>query len=132
MLIQPSQLERSNHKIYVRATSHQGINIRIPRDFVGIIRHKSLWASTVNFSPSVHAQVVSFSSVKGESRSFLGDISTAGYIDGTQWEGDELDLKSNHGTVKIWFVDEVDLSKPRSLPGLASQSMLKTLFGVFK
>jgi hypothetical protein len=97
--------------------------VKIPSDFVGPIRHKNGNGSTT-FSDAVRKHLVTTSIQNGLGCSFVGDFASSGYGDGEGWTGDDIELESKNGSIKVYFVDE----ESKSEPGLFSK--LGSLFGM--
>jgi hypothetical protein len=115
-----SQHDRSEQKFFLRAFSADGsIHLRIPRDFIGLIRHRNGDGSTI-FSPAILPHVVTFHSHKKDRLSFIGDFTSSGYGDGADWKGDEIDVESKDGHIKLYFIDE---------PQVPRQGFFDRLFG---
>jgi hypothetical protein len=85
--------------------------VRIPRNFIGPITFKNGNGST-SFSPAIEAHLTVFSQEKKISKAFLGDWATAGYgeAESSEWEGDELEVESKNGSIRVSYVDEEEVT----------------------
>jgi hypothetical protein len=72
----------------------------------------------------MQAQLTPFSEMDHVQRSFLGYFNPSQWEIGAPWEGDELSVETNNGSVKISYDDEIQG------PALAArgQSFLSKLF----
>ncbi|KZS91104.1 hypothetical protein SISNIDRAFT_388019, partial [Sistotremastrum niveocremeum HHB9708] len=92
-------------KCYIELSSTNGaVWAYIPRTFVGPITTKNSTGS-VKFAPAMTPNVVTFSETGGEGSHFIGDYEACGYGKG-DWHGDELHLKTTHGSIKLFYVGE--------------------------
>ena len=60
--------------------------------------------SSHKFSPDVAAQLTTFSDDHGTCKCFLGDYSAI--TDGKDWDGDEVNVETSNGQIKVLYQDE--------------------------
>jgi hypothetical protein len=66
---------------------------------------------TVKFSDEISAHMGLYNETNYTRSCFIGDFSS--YDDEGGWKGDDVNVRARHGSVKVWFVDEVD---PQACP----------------
>jgi hypothetical protein len=98
---------------------HGAINIWLPRTFQGPMTIYSRHGS-VKFSDEVSERMGLRNEIDYTRQCFVGDLSL--FSDKGGWEGDEINVKTEHSGVKVRFVNEVELARK---PGLLSR-----MFGV--
>ncbi|KAF8331649.1 uncharacterized protein EI90DRAFT_2919520, partial [Cantharellus anzutake] len=93
----------------VARSANGSIRVYLPRDFNGPIEHHTKNGTTV-FSPGIRPNVQTFSSTRGEGKSFVGKIDDGSEIESaSDWTGDHLVISSNNGSLYIQYVDEEKL-----------------------
>lgn len=102
---------------------HGSINIWLPRTFQGPMTIYSRHGS-VKFSNALSERMGLCNEIDHSRRCFVGDLSL---FNGEEdnWKGDELNVKTEHAGVKVWFVDEVEPETPSG-----KSRLLSKVFGV--
>jgi len=108
-------LPRPHQPFHLKAHTDNGsVTVYLPRDFTGPIEHLTKNGSTV-FSPEIRPFLTTFSSTKGEGRSFIGDWQgsllggeegSSSFISTSDWPGDHLVISSINGSLHIQYIDE--------------------------
>jgi len=80
------------------------VRVYLPRDFSGPIITTTRNGS-VKLSEAMKAQAMNFGDVRtGGQMRFIGDYSA--YRDAESWIRDEADIKSNNGSLSLYYNDE--------------------------
>lgn len=87
-------------------TDHAQLLVRIPRDFNGPLIYKKSSHNKITFSQGVRDHLVIFNQMEGEGKAFIGDWSASGYDGERKWEGDELEMSSKYGWMRVYYCDE--------------------------
>ncbi|KAG8906756.1 hypothetical protein FRB99_006247 [Tulasnella sp. 403] len=101
---------RQNQRFNLSATSQNGaVVVYIPRDFQGPVAFRNGNGKTT-FSEAIKPHLTPFGRDRDTGKVFIGDWETSGYGDETAdhnaWPGDELDLVSHNGNIKVYYSDE--------------------------
>ncbi|KAF7343858.1 hypothetical protein MSAN_01967100 [Mycena sanguinolenta] len=113
--------------MHIKARSSNGsVTLHIPRSFRGPVTIRTSNGS-VRFSDSISTHLTTFSEVKKTRRCFIGD-----YTDWTDqpegWIGDELDLETSNGTVKLQYDVEPN-ANASNVGSPKGKGLLAKLFG---
>jgi hypothetical protein len=97
------------------AHTHNGsVTIHLPRSFSGLLTTTATHGS-INLSDSLMEHVTTFSEINSTKRCFVGDLSE--WAEGEEvWTGDEVNLVTNSGRVKVMYTDEVPPPKGSKPP----------------
>ncbi|KAF7343695.1 hypothetical protein MSAN_01949400 [Mycena sanguinolenta] len=99
--------------IHIKATSTYGsVTLHVPRSFRGPATIRTTYGS-VRISDSLSAELTTFSEVKQTRRCFIGD-----YADWAEqpegWTGDEIDVETTNGNVKLQYdVEQPNVGSPK-------------------
>lgn len=99
---------------HLNMTNRNGsITIRLPRTFKGLM---TIYAKNgrVKYSDEVSEHMTVCTEDKHTQRRFVGDFSSFD-DDDEGWTGDELNVETHVGNVKVHFVDEVIPQRPRAV-----------------
>ncbi|KAJ6503879.1 hypothetical protein C8R45DRAFT_1209439 [Mycena sanguinolenta] len=106
-------------------SSNGAVTLHLPRSFRGPVTIRTSNGS-VRFSDSIEEDLTTFSEVKKTRRCFIGE-----YSDWTEqpggWVGDELDLETSNGTVRLQY--DVELSPSNTVESSKGKGLFAKLFG---
>ncbi|EIW77360.1 hypothetical protein CONPUDRAFT_84470 [Coniophora puteana RWD-64-598 SS2] len=104
---------------HLKAHSSTGsLTINIPRSFHGFLKLKKQYSS-IKLSDELAAESTALSAVDGVSMWFIGDFAS---FQG-EWEGDEVEADTVHGSIKLRYVDEKEV-------GAAKSGFFSRIFGL--
>ncbi|KAJ7048232.1 hypothetical protein C8F01DRAFT_1380633 [Mycena amicta] len=107
------RLHASPHPLNLSLHTDEGsVSLTLPRTFCGPLTIR-LGYGRMHLSPALSAATTIFNeSSKGVSRSFVGDFAESGWADAPgEWTGDEAQVGSDYGNVRIEFEDEWEEKK---------------------
>jgi len=95
---------------------NSSVNIWLPRTFQGPMTIYSGHGGSVKFSDDVWQHMGMCNEIDHTRHCFIGDLLL--FNDEQDWKGDEVNVKTQHGGVKVRFVDEVEPETLHGIPGL--------------
>jgi len=98
---------------------HGSVNVALPRTFQGPMTIYSSHGS-VKFSDDVSERMGHRNEIDNTRRCFVGDLSLLS-DDDDGWKGDEVNIRTEHSSVKVRFVDEPEPEIPTGKAGLISR-----------
>lgn len=104
-----AQLSRRNQRFHLKAHSQNGwCTVYIPADFEGPVTFTTYhgWAT---FSNLVQQRLAHFSRADSVAKAFIGSVEGSGFgtaASSSKWNGDELELHSAHGRIKVAYASE--------------------------
>jgi hypothetical protein len=99
---------------------HGSVNVALPRTFQGPMTIYSSHGS-VKFSDDVSERMGHHNEIDNTRRCFVGDLSLLSDDDDDGWKGDEVNIRTEHSSVKVRFVDEPEPEIPTGKAGLISR-----------
>ncbi|KAJ7245647.1 hypothetical protein B0H12DRAFT_1127470 [Mycena haematopus] len=114
--------------VKIKAQSSNGsVTLHVPRSFCGPVTIRTGWGS-IRFSDSLSADLTTFNEVNKTRRCFIGDFSDwAEQPEG--WIGDEIDLETSNGSIKLQYDIESNVSNVGSPRG-KGKGLFAKLLGV--